>query len=473
MGLKQKIATVLIKTALTIGRVKSHDLDISTPYGNYFFQLTNSLLEKYMSNVWTKYSDSALINLYHGIPEVYAAVHQRAFRVAQGKFVVRKVANKEIVDNNKDLNRLLSKPNPLQNWQDLVYEMEAYKSVTGKNFLYANAPDLLSFNYKNVARLWNLFADTVTIKTNPVIKLLSATTIEDIIKSYDTEAMSIPPHKVMYTQFCSLYANDKKIIGKSPLASAEMAIDNIKAVYKARNVVYTKGGALGFISSDKSDADGSVSLTPAEKEEANKYYTDTYGLDGKKSAVGVVGAPIKFTKIGANIQELQPFEETEASASAIYAVLNVPRSLMPRKEGATYENAKQDEISFYQNIIIPEAISLAQSLTNFLRLNEAGFYIDVTFDHIQVLQENKKEKAEVEKANTDAWHKQFFSGVITLNDWRLKLGLEKMTGNKIYDLLIYDMDEAQLKLVELAAKFIKGGSSGNNNQNNTDVNSNP
>jgi len=461
-SLRQYAARVLIKAAVAFSGRKSY-VNIDTTYGNYTFKLTDTFLSQLMNSVsWSKYTESMLVGLYHNTPEVYSAVHQRAFRVSNGRWIVRKSSNDEVVYDNKYLNALMSRPNPMQNWQELIYEMVAYKCVTGNNFLYANAPDLLAFNYKNISTIWNLFADVVMIKQKSVIKWLSATTIDDLINGYEVNGVNIPSNKVLHIKYANLNASDLKLRGISPLQGASPAHDNLKAVWKARNVVYTKGGALGFISSDKSDADGTASLTPDEVSEINKHYSDTYGLDGTKTAVGVVKAPVRYTKIGASIQELQPFDETEAAASAVYAVLNVPRSLMPRKEGATYENAKQDEVSFYRNIVIPEALSIAQSITNFFKLDEAGLYIDVTFEHIEVLQENKKEKAEVDKANTDSWHKQFLSGVITLNDWRVNMGAEKVTGNKMYDKLLYDMTPEELSIVETISKLLKGGSSGNN-----------
>lgn len=470
MGIKQFAARVLIKAAVAITSRK-HYVSVDTARGNYTFNLTDSLLTAFMKSVsWSTYSESMLIGLYHNSPEVYSAVHQRAFRVSRAKWIVKNSKTHEPVTDNKHLNRLMAQPNPLQNWQELIYEMQAYKCVTGNNFMYANAPDLLSFNYKNINTLWNLFADVVTIKQRNQMKWLSATITDDLIVEYQVNGVNIPTNKVMHSKFANLNAADLKLRGISPLQSASPAHDNLKAVWKARNVVYTKGGALGFISSDKSDADGTASLTPDEIKEINEHYSNTYGLDGNKTAVGVVKAPVKFTKIGASIDELKPFDESEASAQAVYAVMSVPRSLMPRKEGATYENAKQDEVGFYQNIIIPEAQSLAQSLTNFLGLEAAGLYLDVSFEHIDVLQENKKEKSDVDSKNNDTWCKQFYNSVITLNDWRVNAGLELVAGNKIYDKLILDMEPEELAKIEAMAKLLKGGgnttvATGNNDQN--------
>lgn len=449
------------KKQVPVQEVKNVDIDVSTPRGNYFFNLTDSDLARFMNAVWGQYSDSSLINIYHTMPEVFAPVHHIAFRVAQAKWQVRKTSNDEVVYDNKDLNRLLTAPNPLQNFQELIYEMVALKKVTGKNYLYLNIPSTLSFNYKNVATMVNLPADTVYIRPQSQYKILSATTISDLIQSYDvsigSQTVAITPDKVIYTKHASLYANDLKLIGKSPLLSAQKAICNLLAVYEARNVIYTKRGALGFIVSRKQDADGMKALTAKEREQLLEDYGKTYGMTGTKSPVAITSLPIEYINVAMSIKDLEPFAETEMAAAAIFAVLNVPRTLMPRKEGATYENANQDEKTLYSNVVMPEAASIAISLTNSLRLRENGLYLFPSFEDVDVLQENKKEKSEVDWKNNETCRVRFLMGIITLNDWRVACGYEKVS-NGLYDKLIYDMDDTQLQLVSTIINLSKNSS---------------
>lgn len=455
------------KVYTLIAGKKSASITLSTARGNFFIDIAEKLFGKAFNITWGEYSKSDLVKAYHTIAEVYAPVHQRASRVADGNYQVKKISDDSIVFDNKDLNRLMSQPNPLQNFKELIYEMSALRAVTGENFLYAAVPDTLKFDYKNIAALWNLPSENVCIKTNSRIKLLSATTIGDIVQAYDVNAgtsnMSIKPELVLYTKYTSLYASDNKIFGRSPLQSAKMPIDNLKEVYAARNTQYKKRGALGFISSEKSDADGTKSLTKEEKKEIREGYESDYGLDGTKSPVGIVGSPVKFTKVGATIAEMEPFTETKASAMAIYSVLKVPRTMMPSDEGATYENAKQEERGFYQNEVIPEAKSIALSLTNHWRLAEFGLYIDVSYDHVEVLQEDKQKRAESDWKNNETYRIRFLHGIITLNEWRVAAGLEKAK-NKLYDKLIFDMDDTQRQIVSDIIKISKGGT-GNDNQN--------
>lgn len=406
-----------------------------------------------------EYTDYNLCVMYHSIAEIMAPIHAICSRISGAEWQLRKISNDEVVYDNKYVNKLLSTPNPLQNWQQLIYELSVYEIVTGKNFLYANAPDTLSFNYKNISALWNLWPYAIQIITDVQIKLLSATSINDLIKKYRlNDGTEIDPSVIMFTQHGSLLWEDRKINGRSPLLSAKKAIANLIAVYEARGAIYMKRGALGFIVSKKSDGSGLVPLNPKEKAELMDEYNKSYGLTGHKSPVAMTSLPVDFIKVAMSIQELQPFDETKADALAIYGALNVPTDLMPKTEGATFENQKMAEKSLYQNVSIPRAMSLAQSLTSFLKLDEAGYYLHPSFEHIQTLQEDKKQKADVDWRNNETMRVRFIHGIVTLNDWITSIGMEEVK-NAIYTKRIFEMDESELSLVKQILS-IKSNSSG-------------
>lgn len=467
MFTRQSIATKLYEL---IGGKKAQDLTVSTPHGNLFFTLRDDMVGKMMQAVWGVYSKASLIALYHTTAEIYAPVHEIASRVSGAKFIVKKQSNDEVVYENKELNRLLSSPNPLQNFGELVYEMIAYYLVTGENYLFVNVPDTLTFNYKNVATMLNLPPDIVTAQEYANFKILTATEMSDLVKSYDlsygSQTAQIPPYKVLFTKAVSLYSNDKKIIGRSPLLSAQKNVANLAAVMAARNVIYVKGGILGMFVSKASDQGGSVALTPDEKEQVIKDMNSKYGTGEGQSPYMITNQPIDFVKIGMSIKDLEPFTETRADAAAIYAVYNVPHEFMPGNEqGATYENRKQAEIFLYRNVVIPMTEKLVQSLTTFLKLAEYGLYLDCSFDHVEALQEDKKQKSEVDWKNNETCRVRFMHGIITLNDWRVISALEKMP-DALYDTLLPNMKPEQIQQIETMLNIQKQNSNADQTQAN-------
>jgi HK97 family phage portal protein len=394
-------------------------------------------------------SSSNFVELFHCVPEIFAPIHAIASRIANADFQLRRTFNDQVQYKDADWNRLFNTPNPLQHFRELIYEAVVYEYVTGNEYMLFNTPSAVGYKYQNVSSIWNLPADKIEPVKNSSLKLFTATTIEDLVSKYKLDDKNLyEPKDVLHIRAINLDWEQRKIKGKSPLLSAKKAIANLIAVYEARNVIYTKRGALGFIVSRKSDESGMQSLTAKEKDGIYNEFNGNYGITNNRTPIGITEAPIDYVKVGATISELQPFEETLADAMAIYSALQVPRELMPMKDGATFENQKQADRGFYQNVIMPKAANMMQSLTNKLGLNEAKLYLHASFDHIDVLQENKKEKAEVDKTNTETYRQRFINGVCSLNDWVVSTGNEKVTAIPLYDKRVYEMEPEELAKVK-------------------------
>lgn len=442
-------------------------------FGAYFetdatgrtYNLNSSEFDRLFQAITGQYTDSNLVELFHSVPEIFAPIHEIASRVSDAVWELKMFKNEQVVYDDADFNRLFTQPNPLLAFKSFIYQAVCYELVTGKQYFYFNIPDTLPFDYKNVTNWWNLPAHKTTIERPHDIKVFSATDITDFIRSYkvDGYATGFRPEKVLAMHQGNLSWDSTFLTGKSPLLSASKAIVNLIAVYEARNVIYVKRGALGIVVSKKSDQSGLVSLTNKEKEGLLKEFNEKYGVSRKKSPIAITEAPIDFIRVAMSIQELQPFEETLADAAAIYATLRVPAHLIPSKDKSTFNNAQTDMKSFYSDVIIPMAKRYAQSFTNFLKLDKVRRYVDVNFTHVDVLQENKKDKASYEKTMGEVYYQRFTAGVCTLNDWIIAAGGEKVS-DPIYDKRIFQMEEEELAKVK-AVLSLKSPVKPDNNQN--------
>lgn len=228
---------------------------------------------------------------------------------------------------------------------------------------------------------------------------------------------------------------------------AEKAIRNLIPVYEARGIIYIKRGAMGFLVSNAGDAAGKVALTPQEKESVNRTVNDMYGLQAGKSTIGVTEQPVSFVKTSMSISEMQPFDETLADAVAIYSCLRVPRHLVPSKDNSTFANADADMKSFYSDVILPWGKRYAEHWTNYMGLKNFRRYIKADYSHVDVLQENRKEKSDVDRTEGTTYRERFVSGLWTLNQWLFAIGENKNT-NPIYDKTIFDLEEEEYAQVQ-------------------------
>ena len=406
--------------------------------GNHFYKLTDRDLGDFRSCLVGGYSEANMITLFETIPEVFAPVDIIASRVQNGIFQLKKLSTDEVVYDNKKWNQLTARPNWRQTWESFVYAAVVYKYVCGNRYFYSYLPSTLKKKLENITALWLLPPQY----TEPKIKhdrptIFTATNTADVVDYYHVtipgETDRISTELVYHDAFIHFsLEGGNPLKGIGPLRSDELPMSNLIAVYQARNVIYTKRGSLGFIVSKKEDADGPVPLTPGEKDNIREEMQGTYGVTGGRDIVGVTDVPVDFVRIAMSIEELQPFEETYSSAAAIYGSLGVPRSFIPTKDGPTYTNGPADERKLYQDVIIKNGKEICQILNKVLGLEEIGCYADVSYDHIEVLQEDKKARADVDKLKSETAILQYEKGLITKNQLLVAIGQQAVTGGDVY-----------------------------------------
>lgn len=403
-------------------------------------------------------SRSNFITLFYCLPEIFAPVNEIASRVADAVWQLRKDWNDEIDYKDQAFNKLFSQPNPLMSHKQLVWQSVCYELLTGANFQAFNKPSTLLDDYRNILTWSNLPTPKVIIDKKKGVDPYTATELSDFVNSYQlkegNDNRTFTPETVLPLLNLDLECGNDISRYKSHLHGAKLAIKNLLPVYEARGVIFIKRGALGFLVSKKSDASGNISLLKTEKEEAQRDFQNTYGLTGHKNTVGVSAAPLEYIQTGMSIQELQPFDETLADAVAIYKVLRVPRHLVPSKDHSTYANADADMKSFYNDVIEPMAKRYAQAWTSYFKIDRR--YIHPDFSHISVLQENRKEKADVDKTVGATYLQRFTNGVATLNDWIVVNDGEK-SSDPLYNKKIFEMEPDELERVKNALNLKSNG----------------
>lgn len=414
-----------------------------TKEGKHLYKLTDRPVDKYLGDVHQAftngYADHNMINIVTSIPEVFAPIHAIAKRAANATFQLCRLDTDEVVYDNKKWNQLSEEPNFRQSLSMLCYLYVFYKYACGNRYIFARCPDILSRNFDNVVSIQLLPPQN----TEPHIKvdrpkIWYATSMQDIIDYYQITATNdsdnIKSDAVVYKPFLEFGVNSiNPVKGVTPLIAAEKPISNLIGVYAARNVIYFKRGALGFIVSKKQDESGSLSLTAAEKETLRNEMQDTYGVTGgKKSVVGLSDADIDFVRIAMSIEELKPFEETLADAEAIYAILGVPKTFIPNKDNGTFNNTNSDEKKLYQDISIDEGNEFARDLGIAIMLKERGYWIKADYSTIPVLQDDKNTTATTDKLVMDVAMAKYEKNFITKNQALVMMGLEEEPGGDAY-----------------------------------------
>lgn len=374
------------------------------------------------------YSAQNYIELFYSVPEVFAPIHEIASRVADATWQLRKAFNDSVDYNNETFNKLFSQPNPFASIREFVYIAVAYEILTGKQLWYLNRPINLSDGPEDIVNWFNLPGHLSRIHMKKNIDPYSALTVGDVVEKYSVPGFSNGRDREFPTKdvLTCLNLNMKRGYDLNDcipqIKGADKPIRNLIPVYEARGIIYIKRGALGFLVSKAKDPSGTIPLSDKEKNELEDEHNKTYGVTGNKRPFGISSANVDFVRTAMSIEELQPFDETLADALAIYAVLRVPPHLVPNKNKSTFNNADADMKAFYTNVIIPWAKKYADIWTIGMGWPVRRRYILPDYSHIDVLQENKKEKADVDDINTRTYLSQYKEGLITKNELLAALG---------------------------------------------------
>lgn len=425
------------------------------------------------------------IEMFKTIPEVFFPIDFIAKRISEAHFDLKRTKDDSIVWCNRiGADTILKQPNPVMTWREVVYQHFVYKLATGNAFFRAAmsdsiTPDAVKFRW--CSNYWSLPAHLVRVvppRDGRNVPMFGIGGIEDLVQGYslDLDIYSgsvIPYYQVWHdrdgipelTKGCGYLKADSRLLAvKKPIA-------NLLAVYEARNVIYVKRGAVGFIVSLKEDVTGTVALEPDEKKELQETIAANYGVGDGKSPYVVTDIPVNFVRTNLSITELQPFEETLEDAVKIASVYGISPVLVPRKDQATYDNQEAAEKGVYTSVIIPAAKRFCEALTTFLGLEQSGLYLDCDFSDVACLQAGIKESEEAKKLVNERCLSQFNNGLISINDWRSQIHEDALEG-EIFDKVKFEMTPEEMAIVDSVIKpqvspiQISTGNNDNNQHNN-------
>lgn len=407
---------------------------------------------------------SNYMEMYRSIPEVFWPIDYIAKRISEANFVLRRDKDDTVEWHSRSgADRITTSPNPVMGWRELVYSHFVYKLATGNAFMRAAMPETMDADapkWRWCSNYWELPADKTGVEAADGgygAMLFGTAGREEIVKGYRLglgtySTALLPPWQVWHDRdgLPCLDGSAPFLKARSRLASVARPIANLVAVYEARNVIYVKRGALGFIVSTKSDSTGTVALEKEEKDEIREQLNATYGLAEGQSPYGFTDIPTSFVRTNLSIAELQPFEETLEDAIKIAGAYGIPSVLVPRKDQSTFSNQEAAEKSVYSSVVIPMCKRFCDELTLFLGLDRSKLWLDCDFSGVACLQSGRKEAEEVRKLKLDTGLAAFKAGLCTLDDIRAQMGESQLAARlPLYGKLTTEMTPEERRAVNI------------------------
>ena len=406
--------------------------------------LTDSakLLLRGNPHVLTLDNPEALEKEYSENPVLSSVINKRAEFASNAVISVRNIKTGEIFTDkqfkqSKGLDKIVQKmfvlknnPNPLQSTKEFQALSTIFKDVFGNGYIYAFSGGEVNIrDVKYLVHVWPQFMQPLVTG-----RYFDQSSIEGIIKEWkwkkNTYERIFKVNEILHRKEpnVKLSKDSDFILGESRQVSLAWALANIKIAYESRNVIARERGMRAIISSgDKDGFAGAMPMDDDEKREVQADLKTNYGtLDGQDQFM-VTRHNISVHNVDQDVRKLGLLNEISSDAMVVCNRYGVPYNLLKMDlKGTTYENQNSDERRVYQDVTIPEETDKWEDINNWLKCRDFGYEYVVSFDHLPVLQENFKEKSEINKNISTTFHQLFFAGAVTYNDWLLALGLPKI-----------------------------------------------
>jgi len=327
------------------------------------------------------------LTLYLTVPELQAIINYKA-RVFSGMHII----SEDSEGNEKKIPQigLLNKPNPLQNFKEFASQYYILRSIFGNEFIHP----VYGGDRTKTQALWNLPAMNAEIipVSNQLIPF-NMTKVEELIKEYKFwykgQKIIYQPDEVIHFNDNQVQFTDNKILlGDSKIRPLTQACENIKNAYEARGVIIYNS-ALGILSNETTDADGTADIAVEDKKQLQEGYKGGYGLSKHKNQIILTNAALKWQSMAIDIGKLKLFEEVDSDFRTIANAYSFPPKLLQVKAGNSLSESDNDVAlrQLYQEAVIPEADEWLLGLSDWMGLDNK---LKSDWSHIAVLQIDKE-----------------------------------------------------------------------------------
>lgn len=351
--------------------------------------------------------------LYHSIPQLKTIIGKKKTMFANVVPIIKDANGKPIETKQaEDFYKFIYQPNVMQSFNEFLENQLEQLDVYGNQFTYKNKPSSLQ---TFPSALWNISAMYMSpITTGKVFDQIDR---KDIISGYEYNENNskkvYAPEDIMYMRHNSL---DNPIIGTSPLKFLKHPLSNIDGAYKFRNVLINEKGAIGILSSGSNkDAMGAIPLRKEERERIENAHRKNYGISDEQMKLLITEANLSWTPMSFPTKDMMLFEEVAEDTLVLIDHFGMNVNLFASKN-ATFENVASSIKQVYSDTIQPYADKYFQSLAEFLDIEKnfgKGAYIEPSYEHLKILQENKKEGAELFKSNVESISQLVTNQIIT------------------------------------------------------------
>lgn len=372
--------------------------------GTPFYPINNpgfqSRLIGQAGEVWLDVHKPYLI--YDQVPQLRTVIQKKALMHANMKIKLVSIKDQSKEKQIDELYKLLENPNPLEAQNKWIAKRIEQLSIYGNQFTKINK----STSFQNFPEsLWNISPRYIA----PIVtgKVFDQYELSEIIKGFKysdgkSQEKTYSTDEIIYSKVDDI---DDPVIGKCPLIFINKNLSNIDAAYKFRNRIMTKNGGIGMISKDSGGA-GSTGTVPLKKDEKQRIYNEfinTHGIEDYQNSLLLTEASLKYTPFLFPTKSMALFEEVTEGHAVICDAYGMDIKLFSSVQ-TKFDDLRLALVKTYEDTIIPEADAWMQTLSNRILPENIrkDYKLVASFDHIKILQQNKRSGVEGIKSIIEA-----------------------------------------------------------------------
>lgn len=368
------------------GFVRFTPKDPPEKYGaGYFYPISTS------GSTW---NDLDLLKDYQQIPEVSAIVSKKAKAFSKMRLIIVSRSTGEPMKNYQDNIKVLRDPNWFQSQKEFLVQSKMFREVFGREYIYLNYP----FGYSPMSSKAMFTLPPYMIKTEtPQDKPFFMYTDPEIVYKFvwGNDEYIVPKENIIHFNDNRIDVDKKNWVqGQSWLSAQRAPVNNIRAAYEARGVLIENRGALGILANRSGSDTGAIPMSPADKQ-ALQDEMRGYGMAKNKLQFILTNFNLDWKQISIDDpSKLGLFQEVQEDFYRLCDAAGVPAELFSSVKGTTFENQKTADRRLYEDTIIPESEEWIGGLNSTFETEKRGWAIVGSFNHLNVFQENMKERGD-------------------------------------------------------------------------------
>lgn len=330
-----------------------------------------------------------------------------------------------VVDKNEnesprfnDILNILNRPNPMQSGKAFIKQIEIYLKVFGYCPVFAlraTKKDLPKSMVIIPPELFFLEGKANIFQSRKKDDIISRAYIKwgnNEVDLYEEDYILI------YDSIAHYPTEDGEKIGfSSPIDTLSPQVRNYMAQVIGRGNLIVNGGPKGILYGDDTSDTGNAALTPKEADTIMDKFKRKFGIVNKLYEIMVTNKKVGWINVGSNVQDLMLHDEGLACLNEITNTIGLQPDLFT--QGTTFDNKEAAKRAAYQDLIIPDAELIAESLTE--SICPEGVFIKLDFSHVSCLQEDRAKNAQSLSSAASAISNLVNGGIITPDEARIEL----------------------------------------------------